>query len=221
MTQRLFDKPMDELREAFVLARFAERAMFGRADIETWLDEPADRSSKPWEAHGFLDFLDRAWKKRMIGGGGFQTAASVLVESATTQFSPPDWLLDEGMEDIRQDYFDPLMAIGRDGNQSRLYFPFPDPTRDSWPIVCLWPKLYVAEYKCKNEIFCMRPAKMRDVCAVLYGEMAARRPKADQAQRFLNDQYRKAIAGVRKSAERNFDKAVAVSADGTKIVRAK
>ncbi len=218
MAQELFDKTVAELREAFVRARFAEPAMFGRADIETWIDEPTDRSSLPWLTNGFLDFLDRAWNKRLNGGGAFQTAAGVLVESATTQSSPPDWLLEEGMEH-REDFFHPLMAIGRDGNQSRLYFP--EPTQDFWPIVCLWPKLFVAEYKSKHDIFSLRPAKMRDVCMVLYGEMVARRPKAAQAERFLDEQYRQAIAAVRKSAERDFDEAVAVTTDGTKIVKAK
>src|SRR3989344_6646869 len=33
----LFDKPVSELREAFVRNRFAEEQYFGRPDIEDWL----------------------------------------------------------------------------------------------------------------------------------------------------------------------------------------
>ena len=35
----LFDKPLCELREAFVRARFAEDNIFGRPDIEEWLED--------------------------------------------------------------------------------------------------------------------------------------------------------------------------------------
>ncbi|MDO8622041.1 MAG: hypothetical protein Q7R80_02320 [bacterium] len=36
--QPLFDKPRDELREAFVRARFMQKDVFGRPDIEAWLE---------------------------------------------------------------------------------------------------------------------------------------------------------------------------------------
>ena len=56
-TRQLFDKPMDELREAFVRNRFGESAVFGAHDIETWLplQRKAGRPDTMWES-----FLNRS-----------------------------------------------------------------------------------------------------------------------------------------------------------------
>lgn len=48
-----FDKPMDELRETFVRARFAQEDVFGRPDIEQWLakQRKAERPECGDESH--------------------------------------------------------------------------------------------------------------------------------------------------------------------------
>src|SRR3989339_826762 len=52
----LFDKTLDELREAFVRARFAEPNIFGRPDIEEWLEGQRKAYYPDWSRTGFARF---------------------------------------------------------------------------------------------------------------------------------------------------------------------
>ena len=50
----LFEKSMDELREAFVRNRFAEGGVFGREDIEEWVGELREAESPDILSCGML-----------------------------------------------------------------------------------------------------------------------------------------------------------------------
>ena len=80
MSQPLFDKTYDELREAFVRARFAEPAVFGRPDIEEWLRDSTRHVVDPlnptseWGAGAFHWHL-----KEILGGRGEREIVDLLL----------------------------------------------------------------------------------------------------------------------------------------------
>src|SRR3989339_322345 len=65
--KKLFDKSMEELRKAFVYARFAERDVFGKSDVVEWLmrqtraatPEFSD-TSKDWNSYLYKHLADVA-----------------------------------------------------------------------------------------------------------------------------------------------------------------
>ncbi|NBS41183.1 hypothetical protein EBS80_00805 [bacterium] len=151
MERQLFDKPLADLREAFVRARFAEPAMFGRADIPKWLADP--------EWTGIIDFdKSRAFVRSFEEVWENLERDQELARYATPTNKIPDWML------------------------SRV-----------------------------NDKMALE---------ILNAEIKGNRPNANEARAFLNRIARHAVANVRKDAERDFDEAAAVSADGTKIVKA-
>jgi hypothetical protein len=216
MSQPLFDKPMNELREAFVRQRFAEPAVFGHADIEGWLhqsthsvDDPSNSTSE-WGAMGFLMHL-----KRDLGDAGTRTYSDWIRDNATALQEPPDTFL-VGLPYARPFYA--LMEVLQHGG-CEIYYGWSRKTT-SWPVVIIDHHAYVAEFKGPNHILALRPATIPDVMRIFFAEVMDNRPKRQRTLVWLQNEYTHAIANARYSAQRDFEEAVAVSADGTRIVKA-
>ncbi len=211
MQRQLFDKPLSELREAFVRARFAEPAMFGRADIETPRQDPRELAVWSTVMPRVGAYLEHAWDddraRRMA-------RARVLRQNATAYaVSFPDWYAPGRVMS--------LLETLRSGG-GRVYFTGGE--ESGGVVVALRHALYVLDLPKpggKHAVDCtLRPAAMRDVAKVLIEEIREGLPKKDEAARFLSEQIEVAIRCARQEAERDFDEAVAVGADGTKIVKA-
>ncbi|MEK7619997.1 MAG: hypothetical protein AAB413_02030 [Patescibacteria group bacterium] len=217
MSQPLFDKTYDELREAFVRARFAEPAVFGRPDIEEWLRDSTRHVVDPlnptseWGAGAFHWHL-----KEILGGRGDREIVDLLLLHTTPQIDPPETLL-VGIPHAGEFYT--LLRTLQLGHA--MLFCGRSLHTDSWPILVINNKAYVAEFKEPNHILALRPAISTDVKRIFFAEVMYNRPKRERALDWLTTEYQHVIANTRYAAQRDFDEAVAVSADGTKIVKAK
>ena len=206
---QLFDKPMSELREAFVRARFAEPAMFGRADITEWLADP--------EWTGIINF-DRslAFARHFNEALEDLDPAEELERFATPANEIPDWMLHRVHNKMA---FKTIVKALRTG-KAKIYYPWVNYV-DRNPIAVLHGWVFtLAHTTVDGSIAALKTATVRDVLEILNAEINGARPKADAARTFLNRMARTAVANAREDAERDFDEAVAVSADGTKIVKA-
>ncbi len=206
---QLFDKPMSELREAFVRARFAEPAMFGRADITEWLANP--------EWTGTINF-DRSLAFRRHFNEALEdlNPAEELERSATPANEIPDWMLHRVHNKMA---FKTIVKALRTG-KAKIYYPWVNYV-DRNPVAVLHGWVFtLAHTTVDGSIAALKTATVRDVLEILNAEIDGARPKADAARTFLNRMARTAVANAREDAERDFDEAVAVSADGTQIVKA-
>ncbi|MEI6510859.1 MAG: hypothetical protein WCO25_02335 [Candidatus Uhrbacteria bacterium] len=202
MERRLFDKPMSELREAFVRARFAEPKMFGSPDVEStsiWVNAPAFH----------------AWLKANWNGNDVVDGYAAVLERVATRASRDEVL--RSLPDMKCLETARTLLGSLDADTSLYHSPFSKTVvlvRDH-TVLTLSPNT-------PEEIdISVRPASVFDVCWVVSTERLHGRPKAEAALAWLRQQYAAAILSVRESAERDFDEAVAVSAYGTKIVKAK
>lgn len=216
MPQPLFDKPLYELRETFVRARFAEPSVFGRPDIEQWLhksthhiDDPVNSTSE-WSAIGFLDHLESE-----LSNAGARVFAAWIRDNATELQNPP-----EAFHTSRSyaETFSTILDVLRVGGA--VIYQGWSRKHDAWLVLIIDNNAFVAEFKGADHILTLRPATIMDVERVLGAEVMANRPKRDQALEWLTTEYTHAIAMVRALARRDFNEAVAVSTDGTKIVKA-
>lgn len=204
MERQLFDKPMDELREAFVLARFAEPAMFGRADVEAWLHESTRTAAleRPWYATAFTRLLGK--DRNPCLGDTLRTAATPNPYDART-FSTAECR--ETLDRLTQN-FGPETETYAAGNRG---------------LIVVGSKSAVTAMADGGTIDSVRitAASAEDVSRALMIEVSSGGPKAEQALAWLKARYALAIAVERERAERDFDEAVAVSADGTRTVTTK
>lgn len=218
----LFDKQMDELREAFVRQRFAEPNVFGRPDIEKWLEEQRKNLGKgidfdPWECDGFDHYA-----LAVSGNDAPEICRSVVMllrTCVTASTHKPDW----SEQDSSTSNFVELLEMLRAGGTEVFYSTSPA-QNDFLAVVIIGEKPYIAAKQMhgdKSEVASFSKTNVIAGLHLLDEEIRSERPKAAQALKYLLNQYRLAIAAARESAQRDFDEAVAVSADGTKIVRAK
>lgn len=240
MTQEaksLFYKPMDELREAFVRGRFAQANAFGRPDVEEWLAgqreidqpelEPRPRGMDP-----------RAWNTfRRLGWVcdiGLEATVPTLLAYATPSDLPnldparhPD-----AEQPIQWSHFVPFLRVlstaqatpvlvyygheagaivlltDVDGTASQYLLRGGDNRPGLMDTMSIVP--FTRNLAITSEV----------VVDVLFAEWLYRRPKWSEARQFICDAFDAKICAERAKAEADFDTAVAVSADGTKICTA-
>lgn len=222
MTDRpLFQTPLPQLRDAFVAARFAQDDVFGRADIEQWLFKSTHRGDDPnnstteWGAGAFIKYLEM-----YCGHLGARTFADWIFTNATVQINPPDRFL-SGVPYARALYA--TFQLGR-----TMLFSDWSSKHDAWPVLIIDNHAFVAEFKGPRTvltpreapIMTLREATILDVQRILLAEVMDNRPKRDRALTWLSNNYQQAIRNTRLLARADFNKAVAVSPDGTRIVKA-
>ena len=193
----LFDKSTDELREAFVLARFAEPAIFDRPDIEEWL-EGQRKTRKPDETMesfiGFESLISRHVPHPL-------TVEYLHLYAAPLRNPLKNWTC------WTMDYEKIARAVLKSGG--KLY-----PTVDDEFVLVIDDKGYVVT-EIGIEVF--DPTQF---LWVILTQWSRKGRKSDTARAFCCDAFSRRIAAARKAAETDFNEAVAVSADGTKIVKA-
>jgi len=211
MAKQLFDRSMDELREAFVRNRFAEDQIFGMPDIEGWLEEqkgPGILNLDAWHrflvhlaarcAENPLDILrDCATKASELSRA--HLSRTYIQDEFGTFFSllNRELYLGGGGGSVS-------MCVG-DRNVLYVVLGTTD-TEDG---------LTIKRVDRASPLVCGSA-----VASVLFAEWASARPKWKAASGFLCDNLEVCIAEERARAEEDFNRAVAVSADGTRIVHA-
>jgi len=200
--RQLFDKPMDILREAFVRNRFGESAVFERPDIETWLAGQREAGRPDDTMWGKLPNLDLC----VICEG--TSASGVLLTCATSVRT--DVPLRSAYESLYACLHDGLYA-NADGPRIKVRIS-PSETfvfrEESGTLI-------VERIGDHNRHVC--------VCAVtdvVFAEWNHHRPRWREAREFLCNALGGGIKRERAKAETDFNSAVAVSPDGTKIVHA-
>ncbi len=213
----LFNTPMDELREAFVCARFGENQNFGNPDTEAWLEgehDPSDPEydSSPWTT-GLVPLV-KAFEHEYSPS----EYEAVLSRAATRLERPLSWhdQLKHGQKML-------LTDLLSSHPEKVLYESACAPARGSRDIVIVLEGSYVGCMRVNpgaRTYALVREIAACDVVGVLLNEVRQNRPKRLKALSILTRVYRLAIQAVREQAEADFDEAVAVSPDGTKIVKA-
>jgi len=228
-TKQLFDKPLGERREAFVRNRFGETAVFGQPDVEEWLalQRKAGRPDPLWGqflAHNF-----------MVMCAATSPISYLLERASSSRFTPTSG---RALDHVAELYV-PLLTALDSGPSSRtaLYHG----TTRMVLLVGAEPRDRVAYVIEKgygtnhpsglpvdgaNLVFTpltTRAGKVRgaeSVLDILFAEWDRQRQKCREARSFLCDALAEKIKQERTKAEADFDSAVAVSPDGTKIVHA-
>ncbi|MBI4142905.1 hypothetical protein HY480_03465 [Candidatus Uhrbacteria bacterium] len=199
--RRLFDKPMNELREAFVRNRFGESVVFGKSEIETWLKwqreqkRPDEVTWVPFLSHDFMVMCTA-------------TAPFAHLRERATSFA----------------------SLGRTGTEKgaygRIYFlltgglywghrdtgVYADSASEMFVLSGAEDQLTMRRIGDRN-----RHLGASAVLDVLFAEWDRQRPRWQEARAFLCNALGEEIKRERAKAEADFDSAVAVSADGTKI----
>ena len=210
--KKLFDKSMEELREAFVRARFAEKDVFGRADVVEWLMQQRQATtpefsdtSKAWNSYPYKHLADVATGRE---------------EEFLRQFASPNHKVPADLGGIGG----PINEehIGRMRDMAEMFLRRDNGRDFYWalnhgPIVDLYfPGSPIYVFACELPNTILRPLTSRDVMEAIlaswfrYGNLKARD--------FMCGAMMGKIAKAQLQAEADFDRAVAVSADGTKIV---
>lgn len=217
--KQLFDKPMDELREVFVRARFAEQAVFGRADAETWFakqryaERPQEKtwvrflgrgSVQPWADRDFFDLRTHATSLGVLnarfGSVGDADAYGPIYDRLAFASSGRD-----------------LNRVLYSGNAGLLYVE----NHIHGPMFVIreeWGKgggVTISRVRSRSE----NPGA-RTILGVVFSEWQHGRPMWRSARASLCRAFEGEIVDERERAEHDFDTAVAVSADGTQIVHA-
>lgn len=208
----LFDKSMDELRESFVRARFAEEKVFGRADVEEWLAEqrqaitPEHSDTKhAWNSYLYKHLYD---------------VANGREEEFLRQYASPNRTVPNDLGQIGGPRCEKEFLLMR--NMAELFLRQGDELDFYWaynygPIAVSSPPgspIYVFAVCHPHTI--VRSLNSGDTMEAImaswyrYGNLKARK--------FICDAMATKIAAARIKAEADFNSAVAVSSDGTKIV---
>lgn len=200
----LFDKSMDELREAFVRSRFAEPQVFGRADIEEWL---AQQREAP-EIHRGAD-LATLWV-------GFDYAISertckVLEQYGYSQPVDPAARVPDWATRLYGSALNVLTAL--DSNRCRLYGCY----KHGVIVVC-----DEGDRICRFALYRdrLKAVGAEEVAHAVHFAWNYGGPGMEEARRLICDSFERTIAKERTKAEADFNRACAVSADGRKICHA-
>jgi len=207
MEGQLFDKSMTELREAFVRARFAQADVFGRADITEWLERRFainDHSAlgREWEKP--------TWRKHFVGGPNTGSLREILASHVSN-----DRHQILVVEPRHRAALAVVAALETAGHA--VYY---DCWRQFAIVEADESTLVTITFSTAQPCSINRPTTAEDVLNAVHGEYASTRRRCIAALTWLKEQYTAAIQSVRADAERDFDEAVAVSGDGTKIVKA-
>ncbi|MBI2483529.1 hypothetical protein HYV74_05130 [Candidatus Uhrbacteria bacterium] len=217
----LFDKAMTELREAFVRNRFAQEDVFDTAGIEQWLAQERVAVQPDWSEDSYSHWNGALCSDHMM----FRAVGRELALLAECASPDPEFsaLINAGEQDRFVKLLSPLrhaaeIYCGHSG--ALLLVRAPE---------CA-PGLYVAHCEDagdqQRERLVLEPAQnnalrtSQRVMDVLFLEWLKGRPKWQAARQFLCDSLAELIAKERASAEWDFDAAVAVSADGKRIIHA-
>lgn len=215
----LFNRPMTELREAFVRSRFAEQVCFWRADIEEWLahEREAERpeydyaaDASPWNTVLASDMIFAAHGREL----------ELLTTLATPLAETPTSTPTSTRERERLVLVERLIAM-IDRTRVNVY-------RGDSPGVM--PSVLVMRSPNGDHAVAfgedaitgvaIQPLHSRHVMNTIFGEWLHGRPRWREARQFICDALAKDVRKERGMAEMDFDTAVAVSADGTEIVHA-
>lgn len=214
-----FDKPMAELREAFVRTRFAQEDVFGKPDIEAWLagQREAERPEEKTWAHFLGRRTVQSWADRdFFDLRSHATALGVLNE----QFGSV------GEANAYGPIYDRLAFVPRGLDPKRGLY--------SGDVGMLYVEdhihgpMFVVRDECGKSggvtITRVRGRSenpgARVILGVVFAEWQRGCPKWREARASLCRAFDDEITNERAKAEHDFDTAVAVSADGTKIVHA-
>jgi|GEM_PF-3592263 len=222
----LFDKPMPELRETFIRSRFAQGDVFARPDIEKWLAQQR-QARRP---------DDQGWKRYCEDRFVLTDATNPQLETLhtyATRFAegpPPEHQLDELFPGEIRGFCDPFLRAlhGTVSEFEAIYYGH----RGGGIVVRVsggndWSRLHGFHGRFGQfELTYPGPhvdqelRLNRVIVDVLYAEWRYNRSKARHARARLCDALAEEIKQERAKAEADFDTAIAVSADGTKIVHA-
>lgn len=215
----LFNRPMNELRKAFVRARFAEMQCFGRTDIEAWLQQQReterpeydhDTDTSLWNAVLSSDHIIFAAQKQELEqlttlatplvetpeGFGVERHSNVYLVRLQTFLA----MLDRRCTTVYYGHACKLIVVYRDGTLTRVFVCEADPINDQAVLLTRLDSNYVVD--------------------AVFAEWLYGRPKWRRARQFLCDALAKDIERERLGAETDFDLAVATSKDGVEIVHA-
>lgn len=210
--RQLFDKSMDELREAFVRARFAEKAVFDRADIEEWLAEQR-QAITPEHSD-----TRRAWNSYLYKH--LYDVANGREEEFLRQYASPNRTVPDDLGQIGGPRCEKDSLLIR--NMAELFLRQGDELDFYWaynygPIAALpLPGSPIYVFSAHHPHTIVRSLASGDTMEAImaswyrYGNLKARK--------FICDAMATKIAAARAKAEADFDSAVAVSSDGTKVV---
>ena len=212
----LFEKSYEELRESFVRNRFAEEQHFGREDVEEWLQEErlilsphitGDTTPFSWE-----DLIPR------FGSIGVRLEESMTHSQLLHQFGAK-W----------ENCVDRLN--GRDQETlEHLSWLIKKMDGCVWGL-CLWGKGAIfwndpntaivlnarIDTSCSSGVWSVEVDDMK-VASSLLLSWKYEGKEWQRARQLLCDWGERCVVKVRKGAEKDFDQAVAVSADGKRIV---
>ncbi|MBI4433415.1 hypothetical protein HY632_01450 [Candidatus Uhrbacteria bacterium] len=213
----LFDKTMTELREAFVRNRFAQEGVFGKPDIVEWLgtEYQADRP----EYHSGFSYWNQVLSLDALLNAAMGNEQALLRECAT-RMCPVHVSMDEEEFISLFAQFKTSAELYRGRNGSVLL----PPHASGAPEEELF-SLRTEPAGTGSQLVVRRRGQSPlhvsiDTADAIFTEWIVRRPRWRAARQWLCDRLSTEITKERARAEKDFDAAVAVSADGTKIALA-
>ena len=218
----LFEKPLYQLRTGFVGSCLARPDMFGRPDIGIWVHGFSQRDrghSGSWETPRFLEVLKEQWDS---DGSRFRQMEKTLHRYVTPAARPPQWFLAATRpEDPARTRVMSLLG----GNDVTIYYPR-TAGKERVALVTKGRDTFAIDHEVDRSstpwgaMTGIRRARMDEVISLVVDEFRQSLPKAGTAAGFFVKMYEETIETVRVAAQRDFNEAVAVSADGTRIVKA-
>lgn len=197
---------IQELREAYVRSRFAEPDAFGTEEIETWFakERTADFPSDAWDTYLMRKSMCEAADGREI---------TSLRRCADTSLIEPRHYTGGGSQRLA------LLLASLDPYKASVYIGSHD------VIVVVFANAhsfdsFVIDWSDKRKTLSFHRLESPHVADIIMGTWRRRGGKARTAREFLCEVLGDDIRNVRKYAEAEFDEAVAVSEDGTEIVKA-
>ncbi len=219
----LFDKPVSELKEAFVRARFAEDNYFGQAGIERWLERQRKARHPDVEQWNHCcSFGERLMLFAQFPARPIELLREYAEPSARVPEKSGDDELDEEIEHRAK--LRPLLE-GLDPKSFEVYYPYVHSPIIIWKGECeagpeafYWESYPDAKGHPTTVVRYEAPSPM--VMDAIFATWLRQTPKAAKARELLCNLVAQDIAQVRREAEHDFDEAIGVTEDGKKITRA-
>ncbi len=208
-----------ELREKFVRNRFAEKQIYANPDIEDFLQEQrlADKPFDEWigvseePVEFWLRLAERIEKRN---------DAATILRQHTTPFLGLSTVT-EALNEVGAEIILPLLDFL--SSDIEFYITMPTLWIAQEPSIVLVREISAGVQAL--EIYCLDDAPElsnkiggHTVLELLYEEWENKSPRWKEVRRFLCDLLAEDIVDIRTQAEMEFDNAIAVSEDGTKIV---
>lgn len=220
----LFNVAPEELRELFVRNRFAEGQMYRNADIEKWLSEQTTAEkpdASPWLTNQrWLRFSGHNTIEVIRAGVETKEAKDLVFNPAVNFFDRPyfRWQ-DENkpffLENIIQ-RLDPRSAEFYQGSRGPvvIYLPF---QADQSALEYVFHTKHGTFPNEVMESLSLEHILKNDLIAMLLMTWRGSGPKKSVARKLLCDAMTECIKTDRLAVEKDFDRAVAATEDGTKI----